>query len=119
MPQKLVQDLEQMSPQLILHHSLRLITRRHRLLPERMQFHLVFNQETNPILTLLDPKTTLLESVIHPDQALVTVKTSVTLIIHGHGREEEEEEAEEEPLEAEVILEIKDHMELVKEDYQD
>jgi hypothetical protein len=57
--------------------------------------------------------------VIHPDQALVTVKTSVTLITHGHGREEEEEEAEEEPLEAEAILEIKDHLELVKEDYQD
>ena len=57
--------------------------------------------------------------MIHPDQALVTVKTSVTLIIHGHGREEEEEEAEEEPLEAEAILEIKDHLELVKEGYQD
>jgi hypothetical protein len=59
--------------------------------------------------------------VIHPDQALVTVKTSVTLITHGHGREEEEEEeeAEEEPPEAEAILEIKDHLELVKEDYQD
>jgi hypothetical protein len=84
-----------------------------------MQFHLVFNQETNPILTLLDPKTTLLESVIHPDQALVTVIASVILVIHGHSKVEEEEEAEEEPLEAEAILEIKDHLEPVKEDYQD
>jgi hypothetical protein len=84
-----------------------------------MQFHLVFNQVPNPIPILLNSKTSLLELVIHPDQALVTVIASVILVIHGHSRVEEEEEAEEEPLEAEAILEIKDHLELVKEDYQD
>jgi hypothetical protein len=57
--------------------------------------------------------------VIHPDRALVTATTSVTAITLGHDRVEEDEEAEEEPLEAEAILEIKDHLELVKEDYQD